>query len=321
MSPEQEVMTTPSSLVDTTRATTADSEFILQKQPDVIRYIFGYLDGQEVVRLRLLNRFAASFLLSCVRNLDVSIPQLQSLLVESRDQPAHLKAFVSLEELSLKHEARDLKTTRFHSKLPFYAANHGELTVWELAAVLRHRSHPRLRKLSLNSTFVNTKTVNGAGAILQALVAGACPNLRVLDLGGNCLGDWGASEVAAVLRSGKCRELKHLDLRGNYIGEKGFDEVARSIEEGAVPKLNALCMGCNIANNKAVSSMSRALGSGMVRNLKFLGFDDNFIEAEGINELAKVLKTNVCPKLRELCIGDNSVENQMIHRIFCRIMK
>lgn len=307
---------TRTTIVDVERHS-AGSDFILDQQPDLIRHIFGFLDGKEVVRCYPLNRFAARFLPVCVRNLSLSLETLRDILASE----LKMKTFGGLEELKVVNRNCNPNESRYCSKLPFYAPNHGEVIVRDLAAALRYGSHSKLRKLVLSSTFINTAHTNGAGALLEALADGACPALEVLAIGGIGLGDTGASSLSKALLSNHFRRLQQLDVRGNYIGERGFESIASAIEAGHVPNLSLLSMGCNLASDIALGFMCRALSRGSLNRLTFMGFEDNFIEAAGITSLAQVLKTSVCPALRELCIGDNSIDNSSIHRIFCQVMQ
>ena len=297
------------------------SKFFFNNHTDVVRHIFGYLDGKEVIRNCCLNRFARDFLPSCVRNLTVSLEVMGDILLECPEQPSRFKKFDCLEELAITRDGTLDETPRVGLNYPFHAPSYGEPIIRDLAIALRFGSHPRLKSLRLNASFVNTVHVNGAGTLLTALANGCCRDLQILALGRVCLGDSGAAEVARFLLSNKCRELKHLDLRGNYIGEKGFESLAMALESGPVKKVQVLCLGCNLANDSAMDSICRALSSRRLSELKFLGLEDNFIEENGIVQLAKVLKDSVCPELRELCIGDNSIENGDIHQLFCQIMQ
>ena len=52
-------------------------------------------------------------------------------------------------------------------------------------------------------------------ALGAALRAGACPELRNLDIGSNDAGAAGVAAVGEALRAGACPQLRTLDIRGN----------------------------------------------------------------------------------------------------------
>ena len=64
---------------------------------------------------------------------------------------------------------------------------------------------------------------------MLAGVLGQCSALATLDLGGNYIGDEGATSLAGVL--GECSSLAWLDLGFNRIGDEGLAMIRTCIRE------------------------------------------------------------------------------------------
>ncbi|OQR82994.1 hypothetical protein ACHHYP_15225 [Achlya hypogyna] len=277
------------------------TSFLINSHEDVLRKIFSYLDGRTVFGCMGINRFAAHFLPSCVLYLHLPVHHLDTLL-----RSAQLARCTELQCLDVFNPSTSTPGDQ--------ALQSSEAVVVRLARRLQEKALPKLRRLSLHATFVNTQALNATAALCAAL--SQCPLLEELVLGGNALGDSGAKEIANSLLRLHCPRLRLLDLRRNYIGEGGIKDLAVAL--GAIPHqhLRWLLLGSNIAGDAAIAALASALALGHARGLEFLGLEDNFVNVAGVHALAAALKKGVCPALKELCIGDNVVENQVIQDIF-----
>jgi hypothetical protein len=191
--------------------------------------------------------------------------------------------------------------------------------VLAIARLIQRRDAPKLRKLCLCATFVNSVARNGVFALCEALATpDVCPQLEFLWLGGNALGDYGAMCVAKVLASGSCPKLSCLDLRANAIGHDGMHALASALALlGDRCALEQLCLGSNLLTPECVTEISRGLDSGALRRLAFLGLDGNFLSPASFVPVARALVRGACPKLRELCVGGNAeLSEQAIAAVF-----
>lgn len=184
----------------------------------------------------------------------------------------------------------------------------GELAILALGRHIQARNLPKLRKLSLCATFVNTVTRNGIFVLTEALsTSGACADLESIWLGGNALGDYGAMCVAKLLASGSCPKIIFLDLRSNYIGHDGIASLTHAFKDLSDRcQIEQLCLGSNLLSSECVSELTRCVENGALQKLQFLGLDGNFLSPASLSPLANALIRGACPKLRELCIGGNT---------------
>ncbi|CAI5746228.1 unnamed protein product [Peronospora destructor] len=192
-------------------STTTSSTIFSSIDEDCTRLVFSFLDGKEVMRQRMLNRFAAAFLPSCILCLTVEVSQLAQGLASN----SFMLRLTNLEQLVV-HKAGALSlspavlrvgsaTTPLYAwdcaELPTNQAIDGESAVLALAGALSSGIFPNLKKLQLNSVFVDTMSHNGLFPLCKALESGCCPLLEDLLLAGNNLGDLGAYGVARLLQS------------------------------------------------------------------------------------------------------------------------
>ena len=273
--------------------------FLLDNHEDVLRNVFSFLDGRTIFACMRINRYAATFLPSCVLYLHVPVHHLDALL-----RSRQLQHCTRLERLDVFNATS--------TEPP--SSQSSELVVLQLARAIAQNELPNLRRLSLHATFVNTQGRNGTAALCAALPQ--CPLLEELVLGGNALGDTGAKDVANCLLRQHCPRLRLLDLRRNYIGEGGLKDLAVALATQHASPLRWLLLGSNIACDGAVMALALALEKGHMTQLEFLGLEDNFVNVDGIHALAASFRKGACPALKELCIGDNVVENHIIQDVF-----
>ncbi|KAG1698956.1 hypothetical protein DVH05_014330 [Phytophthora capsici] len=271
--------------------TTTSANIFAMLDEDCTSLIFSFLDGKEVMRQRLLNRFASSFLPRCVLSLTVEVTQLTQGLApkSSMLQMTNLQQLVvhKTGALSLSPVVPRVGSTTTPlyawgcAELPTIQSNDGESAVFGLAGALTTGAFPSLKKLQLLSVFVNTMSCNGLRALCSALESGCCPLLEDLLLAGNSLADLGAYQVARVLQSAQTPRLTRLDLRRNFIGETGLRAVLSALKQSS-RSLQVLCMGGNLVTDNCVKELQRLLVDSNCPSLRFLGLEDNFLSVEGV---------------------------------------
>uniref|UniRef100_A0AAV1UNU5 Uncharacterized protein n=1 Tax=Peronospora matthiolae TaxID=2874970 RepID=A0AAV1UNU5_9STRA len=272
---------------------------------DCTRLIFTYLDGQEIMRHRQLNRFAAAFLPTCVHQVAVEVAHLahgfrpcssmllmtnlQHLVVQKAGtlslSPAPVGTLAKVSPVTLPLYAWGC------AELPTTQSNDGERVVLALAHALSTGAFPALKQLEMVSVFINTMSCNGLGALCKALATGCCPLLEDLLLAGNSLADQGAYEVARLLQSHRAPRLIRLDLRRNFIGETGLRAVLAAMTHTQL-RLQVLCLGGNLVTDNCVSELQKWLAGQACPVLRFLGLEDNFLSAEGAQVVLKTAAVN-----------------------------
>ncbi|RLN53773.1 hypothetical protein BBJ28_00005079 [Nothophytophthora sp. Chile5] len=287
---------------------------------DCVRTIISFLDGKEVMHQRLLNRFAAEFLPSCVLSLTVEAAQLARGLASpssSMRQMTNLQGLVihKAGTLSLAPTAVTTGSTSTPlyawgcAELPASQANDGEDAVLALAQALDSGSFRNLKKLQLVSVFVNTRSRNALRALCQALIDGGCPLLEDLLLAGNSLADFGALEVARLLTVASAPRLIRLDLRRNFIGETGlhavlaaFAQTQKLQTQQTSRQLEVLCMGGNLVTDNCVAALQTLLAGFVCPQLRFLGLEDNFLSVKGVQLVleAAAVCTDSSPRVRRV---------------------
>ncbi|GMF27296.1 unnamed protein product [Phytophthora lilii] len=293
-----------------TYSTVSNSIFAMIGE-DCTRLIFSFLDGKEVMRQRMLNRFAAAFLPSCVLSLTVEVAQLTQGLAPN----SSMRQMTNLQQLEV-HKAGAMSlcpvaprmgsaTTPLYAwgcaELPTNQSNDGESAVLALAGALSTGAFLNLKKLQLISVFVNTMSRNGLRSLCNALETGCCPLLEDLLLAGNSLADLGAFEVARLLQSAQARRLMRLDLRRNFIGETGLRAVLAALaqtQQHSSPSLQVLCMGGNLVTDNCVEELQRLLAGSACPSLRFLGLEDNFLSADGVQLVLETAALNSTPLTR-----------------------
>lgn len=277
------------------------SNFMFENQKDVLRSIYSYLDGKDVIRQRVLCKFASDFLPSCVRQLKVDLKHADSMC-------ASLKSYTNLESLRIVNKNGRANT------LPFGVIGDGEECMNNVASVLEMHCNSKLKKLVFMNVVMSSANKFGICSLMHALKNKACPQLQQLVLSGNALGDVGISSVVEYLKTNN--SLKILDLQDNHIGEYGFTALSNAFAASDSCSIEQLHLGSNVATDQALHALIGALALYSLPKLRILGLEDNFIEYNGVHSLAKMLRQHVCPHLVEVCIGGNVVDNATIHAVF-----
>ncbi|POM80987.1 Hypothetical protein PHPALM_1109 [Phytophthora palmivora] len=293
--------------------TTSSASIFAMIGEDCTRLVFSFLDGKEVMRQRMLNRFAAAFLPSCVLSLTVEVAQLTQGLASNSSmlQMTNLQQLVVHKAVAPRVGSAATPLYAWGcAELPTNQSNDGESAVLALAGALNTGVFPSLKKLQLISVFVNTMSCNGLRALCSALETGCCPLLEDLLLAGNSLADLGAYEVARLLQSAQAPHLTRLDLRRNFIGETGLRAVLAALaqtQRNSSLSLKVLCMGGNLVTDNCVNELQRLLGGSTCPSLRFLGLEDNFLSAEGVQLVLEKAAVNTSSRARRVsCDRDAS---------------
>ncbi|RHY25929.1 hypothetical protein DYB32_010289, partial [Aphanomyces invadans] len=296
----------------------ASSSVFLLHNEDLVRHIYGFLDGKDVMRHTAVSKKAHALLPSCVLALSLSVNTLA--LAFKLQSTQFLTQLVNLEALDVYNDAKKHATTdnardmesqvALHawgcSELDISHPNDGECVMLQVAEAISHGAGAKLRRLCLVSAFTNTCRRNAIHALCAALQRGGCAGLEDLLLGGNSFSDSGTIDVAALLRqAGALPNLARLDLRRNFIGEAGLKRIMQALRAGACTKLKYLCMGGNIITDNSVAPVVALLSSSLCPQLRFLGLEDNFISARGVQS---IIDAAVCggmmPKLHKTTSDD-----------------
>lgn len=280
---------------------------------DSVRNIFSYLEGQEVIGHRLINRYAAVILPSCVISLRVEIMSLKTVLSAGAknmvSQMANLEKLVVYKRMTSKTAviAADAhaKAMPLHawgcSELNMMQQNDGEAVVKQLSHALDSGLGRRLKQLHLVSVFTNTAQRNGLRSLCLSLSRGSCPQLEDLLLGGNSITDLGMADIATLLGSKAASQLTRLDLRRNYIGESGVHKIASALAQGQSKQLKYLCIGGNLITDNCVPSLTDLLAGSACPQLCFLGLEDNFLSPEGVQTIMHAaMAGGLVPKLHRV---------------------
>lgn len=282
---------------------------------DCVRNIFSFLEGKEVIANRVLNRFAAEFLPSCVLSLKIDVLQLKKCLDNDHFS---MNKLTNLEQLVVFKQASPCSTgaeekTPLHawgcSELDATQSNEGEQVVQQLATALDTGAGRHLKQLQLVSVFTNTSQRNGVRALCGSLARNCCPQLEDLLLGGNSITDAGVVDIARLLKSNTLPGLTRLDLRRNYIGEAGLHRIVSALALGLNKKLRYLCMGGNIITDNCVLPLKDLLSGCACPQLRFLGLEDNFLSPEGVQTIIQAaVVSGMVPKLHRVCCDDTSAQ-------------
>ncbi|KAG9411413.1 tyrosine-protein phosphatase required for protection against superoxide stress (By similarity) [Aphanomyces cochlioides] len=284
---------------------TVSSVFLIDNE-DLVRHIYGYLDGKDVLRHTAVSKKAALLLPTCVLTLSLCVNKLA--LAFELQRSTFLIQMVNLESLDVSNpkmpycEANEADIALHAwgcSELDISQDNIGEDVVLELASAIQAGACAKLRRLRLVSAFTNTCRRNAIQALCASL--NSCPLLEDLLLGGNSFSDSGTVDIAALLRQGALPNLVRLDLRRNYIGESGLKRIMHAFGVGHCSKLKYLCMGGNIITDNSVEPVIQLLSSSLCPQLRFLGLEDNFISARGVQSIIEAaVAGGMMPKLHKV---------------------
>ena len=153
-----------------------------------------------------------------------------------------------------------------------------------LGTVLRSRALIGLTEVYLD---YNRFGQDGMVALAQALPT--LPNLTLLNLGVNQIGDVGAAALAKTLRNGALPVLTALLLYENMIGDAGLEALV-SAAGSRLSCLRILQVGQNRIGNAGMRSLATAWEQGAFPKLMVLSLQENPIGSDGVNTLASAVK-------------------------------
>ncbi|KAF0699625.1 Aste57867_9808 [Aphanomyces stellatus] len=272
--------------------------------------VWEFVGGLDTLRCRGVHRQAAHLAPTVVRTLQMSCNTARRVLSTAHNALAQC---IHLEELEIYSLAAGITFGRRsmfarHCSQRFVVTHDDhEQIVSLLAAQLSRRCWTSLRRLSIVCLFTNDQANGEADVLLTCLKRGVCPALAELSLPGNSFGDYGAIRVAELLPV--CPDLTLLDLRRNFIGERGLHALATALAQRACPKLTELCLGGNMLTDSSLAHLLVAMESREVPRLQFLGLEMNYLTAHGIQQLGTSVGTLACPRLTQISFGENSVDD------------
>ncbi|OQS01066.1 hypothetical protein THRCLA_05784 [Thraustotheca clavata] len=290
------------------RKTISNTAVFLSDNEDVVRHIYSFLDGSDILRHVAVCRKAAQLLPSCVLTLRMSVQTMAKAF--KLQSEAFLVQLVNLETLDVHNPKKQCDDNEgdvaLHawgcSELDVSQDNVGEYVVARIASAISMGACKKLRRLRLVSAFTNTCRENAIEALSTALQLRTTPLLEDLLLGGNSFSDSGTVDIAALVRTGALPNLVRLDLRRNFIGESGLKRIMEALGAGTCPKLKFLCMGGNIITDNSVAPVIALLSSTLCPQLRFLGLEDNFISARGVQSIIQAaVSGGMMPKLHKVC--------------------
>ena len=161
-----------------------------------------------------------------------------------------------------------------------------------LGMILRTNGLPQLRVLRL---FKNSLGDAGACALCDGLSRGSAPALRIIALGINGIGRVGAEALAAALSRGAMAKLEELGLSMSPISNQGMAALAVPLR--TLPLLKQLHVNNCEIGDEGVASLVANLGKDDFKALELLFIPMNNITGAGCARLVSTLDAFGMPKL------------------------
>ena len=130
----------------------------------------------------------------------------------------------------------------------------------------------------------------GSGAVL--------PELEMLNVGGNALGDRGLGALSGALRSGGLRHMMRLQLGDVDCGDEGASALAAALAPAAAD---------SCADSPAPPPSAGCPAAGCLPELRELDLADNNIGDDGFSALADALCASATSKLERLTVSSNEI--------------
>ena len=183
-----------------------------------------------------------------------------------------------------------------------------------------HGALEELRELAFESSESN----KGVTKFFSSVSNSALPELDVLRIENNRLGDDGMRVISTALTNGALKSLRRLEIAENEIGDVGMSSFSEAISDGAARSLERLSITGNRIGGAAFFSALSKLSAEQTRlsappdtaiapahtQLHTLDLVCNQIGDDGIVQLSKVLSTGVLPKLKHLWLGCNRIGDE-----------
>jgi Ran GTPase-activating protein (RanGAP) involved in mRNA processing and transport len=170
---------------------------------------------------------------------------------------------------------------------------------------------------------------HGVVPITQAMEAGKVPNLEVLDLSSNIVGDRGSMALARALRSGKLSKLQKLSISECGIPPSGLELIAEAMEVGHVWGLRYLDMSNNYDNSflsrdvelrdkrlenyghvkrdMGSFALAKLMRSGGLQGLQYLNLSRVSMTDDGLMYIAEEMEAGRVRNLERFLLTDNDI--------------
>ena len=264
----------------------------------IMMNVYAFLEASDTVRHQAINHFCHATLPQCLKVLAVSVSGIRHALQSHQlVRYSHLQKLIVFNPEATMEDMDDesLNTEELNQfmrscpNLPIRTRDRGEDVVLGLAEAVREGTFKHLQALSMQSSIINSTTLNSLPQLIAALQNGTCPNLSHLNIAGNCARDPTAVALASLLVSRACPKLMHVNARNNYIGEEGGMAFASALLNENCCPLEELCLGGNVLIDASLIALSKALLQRTGKNLRFIGLEDNFISHSGMDQLSIIL--------------------------------
>eukprot|EP00931_Biecheleriopsis_adriatica_P056690 TRINITY_DN33603_c0_g1_i2.p1 TRINITY_DN33603_c0_g1~~TRINITY_DN33603_c0_g1_i2.p1 ORF type:complete len:398 (+),score=124.36 TRINITY_DN33603_c0_g1_i2:123-1316(+) len=185
----------------------------------------------------------------------------------------------------------------------------GNIDCEVMATVFRQlQGPPNLRILFLSGNSIGDL---GLAALCDATAFGALANLERLYLNGNKISDGGMAEMSGAMAGGRLANLTFLDMNGNSIGDAGMAALANAITDGAMAQLGTLYLHSNMIGDAGVTAFAKALSSSEVfPKLEKLWLYDNRIGDSGMKALSESIEKGALAVLKSLQLEGNRAMQQ-----------
>lgn len=168
-----------------------------------------------------------------------------------------------------------------------------------LGLALRSGACPKFEKLELS--YNDDMGDDGLVPVMEALEAGSCPELKLLDLESTRLEAGGGTALGLALSSGRCSHLQELILQCGSVDRVGTLRILEAIKRGVCPDLRHLDLGGNKMDEEHGKMLGEVLASGSCLKLEELELSDNESLGDvGVMHVARALEAGGCPVLEVL---------------------
>lgn len=287
---------------------TEDQPPFLLEQLDVVRKIYGFLDGVDAIQS-----------LSVCHAARRSVPRaLLKFIFHAHDFEGKVELFTrgfsqlkALREIHMLHKGGACTKTCRMDYSRFIECNCHDSMINAMADGLTSGSLTELEVLDLNAGLVSQPSLDR----LFAALAGSHHQIRELCLVGCGLGSAGAARLAESIRSGRLQRLKVLDLRSNFIDEAGFQAIISALCQTEV-KLSVLDLSANILTDSSLELLRKEMrDGGLGRTISKFSLTNNFISDQGLQSLLKLLEDGVVTRLMEIDLLGNSCSPSLLQQL------
>ncbi|CAK5244631.1 unnamed protein product [Aphanomyces euteiches] len=153
----------------------------------------------------------------------------------------------------------------------------------------------------------------------KSLLTGACPRLKVLNLGWNAIKYRGLVSLAKAFERGGGSQLVVLDLRSNQLNAEAVGSLFDAMTAGGVPELTTLILSGNVLGDAGGKAIAHAFLQGLFGTLHTLDVKSNSIRNDGCRAMFTAFTADcfarLAPKLELLDMRRNCI-NQVTAETF-----